>query len=60
MVTAMCLTSIVYIQDNRSVYTVKYSERSTDLRYYEACTSAEIYEHLEKAKTPAATPVLVR
>jgi len=35
-------------------------KRWTDLRYYEACTSAEIYEHLEKAKAPAATPVLVR
>ena len=35
-------------------------KRWTDRRYYEACTTAEIYEHLEKAKTPAATPVLVR
>jgi hypothetical protein len=35
-------------------------KRWTDLRYYEACTSAEIYEHLEKTETTAATPVLVR
>ncbi|MGC2321731.1 MAG: hypothetical protein WA463_03780 [Terriglobales bacterium] len=35
-------------------------KRWTDRRYYEACTSAEIYEHLERARTPAATPVLVR
>ncbi len=34
-------------------------KRWTDLRYYEACTSAEIYEHLEKTKT-TATPALAR
>jgi hypothetical protein len=28
-------------------------KRWTDLRYYEACTSAEIYEHLEKKTTAA-------
>jgi hypothetical protein len=32
-------------------------KRWTDLRYYEACTSAEIYEHLEKA---TAAPAMVR
>ncbi|HVP51382.1 MAG TPA: hypothetical protein VMT05_04685 [Terriglobales bacterium] len=35
-------------------------KRWTDLRYYEACTSADIYEHLEKIKTAAAAPALVR
>ena len=34
-------------------------KRWTDLRYYEACTSTEIYEHLEKTTTTAA-PVLTR
>ncbi len=34
-------------------------KRWTDLRYYEACTSAEIYEHLEKAQTTAA-PAMAR
>jgi hypothetical protein len=34
-------------------------KRWTDLRYYEACTSAEIYEHLEKTKTTAA-PAMAR
>ncbi len=33
-------------------------KRWTDLRYYEACTSAEIYEHLEK--TTAAAPAMAR
>lgn len=31
-------------------------KRWTDLRYYEACTSAEIYQYLETARTAAATP----
>lgn len=35
-------------------------KRWTELRYYEACTSAEIYKYLEKTKSTAATPVLVR
>ena len=35
-------------------------KRWTDLRYYEACTGAEIYEYLERTKANAATPVLVR
>jgi hypothetical protein len=34
-------------------------KRWTDLRYYEACTSAEIYQYLETART-AAPPVMAR
>jgi len=35
-------------------------KRWTDLRYYEACTSAEIYRYLDKTKATAATPALAR
>ena len=35
-------------------------KRWTDLRYYEACTSAEIHQYLETVKSTAATPVLAR
>jgi len=33
-------------------------KRWTDLRYYEACTSAEVYELLERSRTTAATPAM--
>ena len=33
-------------------------QRWTDFRYYEACTSAKIYDLLEKSKTTTATPAM--